>query len=66
MSGDQQQMTIGAWDRLSDEAVAAKEMLTEHFRGRGGLVPALMQYRQQHPDLSFEDAILGLFEDTLA
>jgi hypothetical protein len=59
----EQQMPIGAWDRLSDEAVAAKEMLTEHLRGRGGLVPALMQYRQQHPDLSFEDAILGLFTE---
>ena len=56
--------TLGDPVPLNDEARAAKELLVEHFRGRGGLVPALMQYRQEHPTLSFEDAILGLFAET--
>lgn len=57
---------LGEPVRLSGEALAAKAMLVEHFRGRGGLLAALRQYRELHPALSLEGAILGLFAEICA
>ena len=48
------------------KAQVTKDMLVEHFCGHGGFPAALTQYRQQHPALSFDGAILGLFAETCA
>lgn len=47
------------------EVEASKELLAVHFRGRGGWLPMLADFRRAHPQFDEDEAITSQSPSTL-